>query len=386
MKKTLSLIGLFVLSLLMLVGCNSEGGSSGAAATGNNQSEGPGSLPNQMTWSVYDVGTSGYAEMSAIANMLTSEYNTRIRMLPSATGIGRMIPMKNGTASLAKLGDESQYAFEGLEEFSALEWGPQDLRAVWSPIAHFGLGVRANDSFEKIEDLKGKKVPYFPGNISVNVKTEAMLAFGGLTWDDVEVIELAAYGSQTDALLQKKIDVVSGIPSGAIFFEADSKGGIRWIEMAAENDEGWSRAREVAQWLFAEPRDDGAGMEGDVTLLGYGYSLVSYADQKNIKGVLEAMDENFEQVKDTVPGAILYAKDRVLTDPIGIPFHDETVEFFKDQGLWDEEKQAKNDALVQRANDLKAAWETVTDEAKKQGISKDEFSEYWLKRKAELVK
>lgn len=378
MKKEIIAIGLLVFSLLIMVGCKDS--------TDNQNTIDPNSnMPSQMTWSVYEVGASGYAEMSAVANMITDVYGTNIRMLPSATGVGRMIPLRNGMASIAKLGDESQFAFEGVQEFSSPNWGPQDLRAIWSPITHYGLGVKANEGIEKIEDLKGKRVPYFPGNSSVNVKTEALLAFGGLTWEDVEVVELTAYSGQAEALLQGRIDVVSGIPSASAFVEAESKEGIEWLVMDPDYKEGWDRVEEVAPYLFSEIRDDGAGMDGNTPLLGYGYSIVSYADQENVKGVIRAIDENIEQLKSTLSTGQYYALEKVLTEPIGIPFHDETIEYFKEKGLWDEEKQAKNDALIERSKRLREAWKQVKIEAREKGISDDAFPEYWLERKEELV-
>ncbi|VEF49566.1 TRAP type immunogenic protein [Bacillus freudenreichii] len=386
MKKFVSVLVLGLFSLLMLAGCGGATSSEKAGKSESDKAAKAGALPPQMTWSTYDVGASGYTEMSAIANMLTNEYNSQIRMLPSATGVGRMIPLQKGAASVAKLGDESQFAFEGVEEFAQKEWGPQNLRAVWSPITQYGFGVRAKEGIDKIQDLKGKKIPHFPGNSSINVKTEALLAFGGLTWDDVQKVELTSYGSQSDALIQGKIDAVSGIPASSTFFETDSKGGIEWVEMDPADKEGWEDLNQVAPWLFPETRDDGAGMKGDTPLMGYGYSLVSYADQEDIKELLIAMDENFDQFKDAFPGAHLYAKENVLTEPRGIPFHEDTVEFFKENGLWDDEKQAKNDELVKRAEQLEVAWKQSVEEAKEKGISDSEYTEYWLKRKTELVK
>src|SRR4051812_31459604 len=145
LKKPLNFLFAIFLFSILLVGCSGNGSlkSSGTQkSVSKDQSTSdasPVSLPKQMTWSVYDVGSGGYAEMSAIANSLTSKYGTQIRMLPSASGVGRMIPLKNNQASIGKLGDEIQFSFEAIEEFSKPEWGPQDVRAVWAPISQFGF-------------------------------------------------------------------------------------------------------------------------------------------------------------------------------------------------------------------------------------------------------
>ena len=53
-------------------------------------------LPRSMVWSAYDLGSSGYAEATGIANALKKNYNTRIRIVPAGTSIGRMLPMVTG--------------------------------------------------------------------------------------------------------------------------------------------------------------------------------------------------------------------------------------------------------------------------------------------------
>lgn len=42
-----------------------------------------------MVWSAYDLGSSGYAEATGIANALKQNYGTRIRIVPAGTSIGR---------------------------------------------------------------------------------------------------------------------------------------------------------------------------------------------------------------------------------------------------------------------------------------------------------
>lgn len=372
----MSKIRFFLFFALVILLCFTTGCSNTDQVASSKEQNSESSLYNQqMTWSSYAVGASGYAEMSALANMLTDEYNMQIRILPSDSGVGRMTPLRDGVASIAKLGDESQFAFEGTKAFSHPDWGPQNLRAIWAPITQYGFGAIDKD-IQKIADLKGKKVPYFTGNSSINVKTEAMLAFGGLDWGDVEMVKLTSYSGQSDALVQGRIDVVSGIPTSSSFFEVASMKGIHWLEMKESDTGGWNRTQEVAPWLFPETRDNGAGMTEDNHLMGYGYLIVSYSQQEGIEELLKALDENFEQYRNAVSGLKQYSKDKVLTEPRGIPFHDGTIEFFKNEGLWNKEKQEKNDALMQRQEKLQEAWGKVKKEAKQRGLADEEFSEY----------
>lgn len=388
LKKPVSFLFTIFLLSIFVAGCSSNETQKPASNENSSSSNDSGSLPKQMTWSVYDVGSGGYAEMSAIANTLTEEYGTQVRMLPSASGVGRMIPLRDKTASIGKLGDEIQFAFEGKEEFAQQDWGPQNVRAIWAPISQFGFAVRKDSDIKTIADLKGKKVPKITGNASVNIKNEAILAFGGLTWDDVEVVDITSYAGQGEALIQGQIDAAGINPTASAMFEADSKGGIRWLEMDPDDAEGWERTVETASWMIPYTMDNGAGMEGDTDIMGHGYLIGGYADQdpNTIYELLKAMDENFSAYKDAMPNLALYDKELVITEPRGIPFHEGTIKFLEEKGLWDEQKQAKNDELVARYDKLKAAWDQVVEEAKKEGISKDDFPAFWLERKAELVK
>ena len=68
--------------------------------------ERPEALPDTMIWSTYDVGSTGHTEASAISDALTNAYGTRVRLLPSGTGIGRVLPLTTDRADAAWLASE----------------------------------------------------------------------------------------------------------------------------------------------------------------------------------------------------------------------------------------------------------------------------------------
>ena len=75
-------------------------------------------LPKSMVWSAYDLGSSGYAEASGIANALQKKYPTRIRIVPAGTSIGRMLPMATGKVKYGYLANEAFFAAEGTFDFA----------------------------------------------------------------------------------------------------------------------------------------------------------------------------------------------------------------------------------------------------------------------------
>ncbi|MEQ9123698.1 MAG: TAXI family TRAP transporter solute-binding subunit, partial [Alphaproteobacteria bacterium] len=161
-------------------------GVSLAALTGGALADDMPKLPRTSVWTAYDLGSSGYAEAAGIGNAFQSTFGMRVRIIPSGTSIGRLLPLTTGKATYGFLANEAFFATEGVYDFAVPEWGPQDLRIISGRLATAGLATAGDIGVKEISDLKGKRIGYVKGNPSVNVKTDAYLAFGGLTQDDVQ--------------------------------------------------------------------------------------------------------------------------------------------------------------------------------------------------------
>ena len=87
-------------------------------------------LPDSSVWTAYDLGSSGYAEASGIADAIMKKQPMKVRIVPSGTSIGRLLPMKQGKANYGFLANELYFSAEGTFDFAAPSWGPQDVRVV----------------------------------------------------------------------------------------------------------------------------------------------------------------------------------------------------------------------------------------------------------------
>ena len=76
-------------------------------------------LPETSVWTAYDLGSSGYAEASGIADAIMKKQPIRVRIVPSGTSIGRLLPLKQGKASYGFLANELYFASEGTFDFSS---------------------------------------------------------------------------------------------------------------------------------------------------------------------------------------------------------------------------------------------------------------------------
>lgn len=395
MKKLLSLLLVLMLSMSLLVGCtqpaeepaeepaveepgNTEGGTTSAK------------VPERMDWLAYEIGTTGYTQAAGIANAMTQATGSQIRIVPNDTSVGRILVMKSGQAKYGFLADEVYFASHGLYDFADKKFGPQDLRVILAKPSYFGFAVTKKSGITTIEELKGKRISYVPGNTSHIIKAEAYLAFGGLTWDDVEITHMSSWSAGAKGLIEGKIDAIASQPTAATLYEVESSpGGLEYIEMPASNIEGWKRTQEIAPWVSPGIESRGAGMNGkEYELPKYTYPQIScYADvdADEVYEIIKALDESFDLYKDMDPTAIDWAIENSSGVPNGAPYHEGAVRYLKEKGLWTEEHEEWNNSQIESLKAEQAAWETVIKEANEKNISDKDFAEYWLERRFEII-
>nr|WP_299240687.1 TAXI family TRAP transporter solute-binding subunit [uncultured Halomonas sp.] len=325
-------------------------------------------LPNTMAWTAYGTNSSGYAQAVAIGGMLQEQYDTSVRVLPGDNDVSRMTPLRTGRVDLCACGIASYYGAEGVLMFAHPEWGPQPLRVLSTSTASFGLSLAvAGDLDVKTPaDLKGKRIAYIRGDDALNKGTEAYLAFGGLTWDDVERVDYPGYARSFDGIISGEADAsftTTVTPPAQQL--ASSPRGISWPELDPDDEAAWKRMQEVAPYFQPHKVTSGAGdvsTENPVNSASYPYPIiVANADLKDATayGLIKALQDNYDSYKDNAPGAAGYALENQDLTWV-IPFHEAVVDYYKETGVWTEEMQAHQDKLVERQNLLLDTWKTFT--------------------------
>jgi len=325
-------------------------------------------LPRSMVWSAYDLGSSGYAEASGIANALQKKYKTRIRIVPAGTSIGRLLPMTTGKVSYGYLANEVFFAAEGLYDFADQSWGPQDLRIVLGRPASNGLACAGDVGITDVASLKGKRIGMVKANPSVNVKVEAILAFGGLTTDDVEIQTFGSYNAQKDAILANQLDCFVTVTTSANVRQIEaSPRGIYWPEYPPENKEGWARMLKIMSFVapFTETVGAGISKENPRQLYSYRYPMITtYArtPADEVYNLVKAIDESFDLYKDTTGSSKNWAVARSILPPADAPWHDGAIRYAKEKGLWTEEAQKWQDERLARLQRVQEAWDKAVDD------------------------
>lgn len=351
-------------------------------------------LPKTITWTAYDVGGTGYIHSTAIANAFKQKYGVTMRVIPAGTDVARIAPLLQGTVDFCATGSGSWLAFEGLEEFSAVEYGPQDLRMVWNCVPDTGMvmATAADANIETPADARGKRVAYVIGNASTNLEMEAFLAFGGLTWDDCTVVEFPSYSASLEGLVNNTVDAAAATSDGAKLYELESSSrGYHIAEFPFDDTEAWARLQAICPFLV--PAKGTAGPGGCTPETPKSISrfptpnLVTYASQNEeyVYQLCKMINESFDLYKDAHASTPGWDINR-LEKQWAVPFHDGAVRYLKEVGVWTEEDQAHNDALLKRAEVLKQAFEDTLTASTEEGIKAAAFKAFWTERRAEALK
>jgi len=346
-------------------------------------------LPSTMTWTAYDVGSQGHSEASAIADAFGKGYNTRIRIQPAGSAIGRMQPLVSGRADYAFLATESFFATEGVYDFSERRWGPQDLRAVAGRPSTFGGPSAADANIHTLEDLRGQRVAYVAGNPSVNVKCDAILAFAGLGRDDVEAVMFPTHGAAMSSLVEDRADATCTTTTASQLYELEeSSRGIRWIDIPADDEEGWARMNQVAPVFQSFRETIGAGLneESPANMLAYRYPIIvamADRDEEEVYQFIKSLDESYDLYRDATAAIHRWAIEDSGVPPIDIPFHPGAIRYMEEKGLWSEEMQTWNDNRLARLEALKQAWDSLLNE--EPDLEGDALAERWEARRQEVI-
>lgn len=347
-------------------------------------------LPSTMAWTAYGTNSSGYAQVVAIGNMLQSQYDTSVRVLPGDNDVSRMTPLKTGRVDLCACGIASYYGAEGVMMFADPDWGPQPIRLITTSKASFGLSLAVAGDLDVTTpaDLKGKRVAYIRGDDALNKGTEAYLAFGGLTWDDVIRVDYPGYGRSFDGIIAGNVDAAfttSVTPPAQQL--ASSTRGISWPILDPEDSEGWERMAKVAPYFQPHLVTAGAGgisADNPVPSASYPYPIIignHTLDDKTAYSLIKAMVEDFDKYKDAAPGANGYALENQNLTWV-IPLHDGVVRYYRETGVWNEKLQAHQDKLVQRQNLILRTWDRFIENAPS---DTEAFTGAWMQARAQAL-
>ena len=322
-------------------------------------------LGRTMAWSAYNLGTTGYNQAVAIGKVLKDHYGVNLRVVPGKNDVSRLLPLLRKRVQFSANGVATYFAQEGVFQFAEPKWGPLPLRLVMMSYgdSNQALGVAGDVGITSYADLRGRRVPYVRGAPALNVPTEAFLACGGLTWDDVERVDFPGYAAMWTGIVNGQVDAAyANTVSGPTRKLEASPRGIFWPPAPHADSDCWARMHAVVPFMVPHMATRGAGISESSPHEGATYPyplLIALADQDKtlVRDLAEVMHRHYDDYKDADPGAIGWAMDRQIFK-WSVPFHAGAIEYFKSLGVWPEDGDAHNERLIYRQTVLADAWRT----------------------------
>ena len=341
-------------------------------------------LPETLTLTAYDTGTSGFNIAVAVGKVFKEKYKSDLRVLPAGNDIARLAPVKGGRAQASAMGIGAYFAAEGVFEFAIKEWGPQPLRLLLSAASCNGitLNVAKDTGVKEVKDLKGKRIGSVVGSPALNQNAYAILAFGNLGKNDVKFVEFSSFGAMWKGMINNEVDAaIASTITGQVRELETSPRGVVMPQTPASDKAGWERLQKIGPYFYPHKTTCGAGglsPTNPLELPAYPYPIfMAYAAQSQdlVYSMTKSMIVDYDLYKDSAPGADGLEVKRQILNWV-LPYHDGAVKALKEAGVWTAEAQKHNDMLVKRQDTLAQAWASFT--KGNPPADKDAFAKAWM--------
>lgn len=204
--------------------------------------------------------------------------------------------------------------------------------------------VRKDSKYKKLSDLKGARGPTgFTNQKILTSVTNAALAPGGITLDDVEGVNVANIISNVNVFKEDRTDFFVFALGGAPIREADaSVGGVRAlvVENTPENVAAVKKQVPVAYLRHEKPSKANVGLLEPGYLVSYGVNLFASTKTPDdlVYQVVKALHENAGDMGKVFPPLNLLDTDAMAQEIPGVEYHSGAAKYYKEIGQWPPKK------------------------------------------------
>jgi uncharacterized protein len=350
-------------------------------------------LPSTMIWSVGDDDGPRYKEAQAIADAISKAHGTRIRLQPSDRSFGRMQQLKERQVTHGLLGMEAFFAAEGLFSYVAPTWGPQDLRCLLGRISSMSIVATEASGIKRLRDIKGRRIARVPNNMALSFRVDAILDAAGIASKDLTAVEFGSSADALAALARGEVDCAGALPTGSSAQALDPIAStIVWLELPPADKDFWGRLQRTLPLALPFVEDMGPGLSkvAPKAIMGYRDPTVTvYADagELEVYAVTMAIADTYDLFRQAMPIMARWALPQSAGFPTVLPYHDGSIRFFKERGVWSAEHQRWQDAIMRRQSRLRQGWaEMMAKEPAAKDADAAKLSEFWAPRRADILK
>jgi len=355
---------LAIAALLFVTACGGGNATSGTPSNDGGQQENKsqaGKASPVLSIGTTPAGVSYNTIATGIAKVLSSTSDLKVTVKPT-NGLSAWGPQLNkgdiqlGVAS----GPDLAWAFRGQNGYERTE--NLRLLVTGNYILNPGMAVRKDSDIQKIADLKGRLVTAeYPGSIISKMLVEAVLAVNGLSWDDVKKVPVPTTADGIKAIQDDRVEAAFPlVPQTPIIQEVHNAVGLRAIPFL--DDYTPQQFDQIPQELKDKLNEIVPGVEytvisaegyiaEDMVGIKYPTQMVASAhlDDDTVYKIMETLWANYEQLAPIHVWLESWTPDNFFNPNPTLPYHPGAVKFYKDKGLWNDEVEAKQQALLAEA-------------------------------------
>jgi TRAP transporter TAXI family solute receptor len=338
-------------------------------------------LPDQVSWTTY--ARLGQEQALAIGEALRGA-GVELRIQPADSDLARAELLRSGAVEFAATAvGGSVAAQEGVFDFAARAWGPQPVRMVLASTGErftYAIAIAGDLGVETYAGLKGRRIAWYRDFPIVNVNTEAFLAYGGLTWDDVVRVEVAGFfDAALQALGEGRLDAAFAATSlDGAYQVSPGPRGLVWPRLDPDDTAAMDRLEAVAPYFVPHDATDNVGHQG----AHYPFPILvalEGTDEALVYNMTKALVELFPQYQGKAFGLDGWHLDQQELLWF-VPYHEGTVAYLRERGVWSDAAQAHHDDLVARQEALAAAWAALKAE------NPADWEAAWTERRHQALK
>jgi TRAP transporter TAXI family solute receptor len=316
-------------------------------------------LESNVNIGTHAVGGAYYAMGTGVAKIISENTPIRATVLPYAGPDAWMPEMRDGVINLGIIsGVDLTWAYKGEVVF---EEATPELRLVLNgnQVNHCTFTVLKNSGFQSIADLKGKRVGYeYGGNKFTIHLVDAALASVGLSIDDCVKVPLTDLATAQRALQERRVDAVfSGSSTTPSSVQLDQSLGIKVLPFGDLKPSDLANGVPEKMQAILDKYVPGATLtvcpkggtvKEDTVLISYPIDLAASANlsEDAVYAIMGAIWEKYPDLKASNAWGAGWIPENFAIAQQPAPYHDGSVKFFKEKGIWTEAMQAHQDQLL----------------------------------------
>lgn len=301
------------------------------------------SIKKDIIYATNPIGTGNYTYAAAHAAIWGDALGINVTVEPTSGAEGCVYALEDGSDLAIVSGYYAkQYWTAGVED----SYKVVRSMIVGDPLC-FSFVVNADSGIQSVEDLVGKRVTYSGLSSAHTIMAEAILQAYGITPDMITVLEMSSSGAGLVDLAEGRTDAVIASIAGSKMDELASK----ITPYVLEYDEEHAQAiMEISDGLLtgATLRSDLPGSHAGAYLLGSVNQIIcrSDIDADTVYALTKANLENTEAHTAIAEDLQYWDTTTAVTVNAMYPYHEGAIRYYKEAGLWTDEMEEWNGALL----------------------------------------